>query len=181
MPYRRSLLVVYFIYSSAHYIWPHVHCICVITPTLPMISQPLYVWYHILYMCDIAQCLYLWHHKLYDVLTLYGITHSVMTTQPLCLTSHPVYLCRHTPCTNLIKTCVCMTSQPLYIWQHIHSLWHHTTLFITWSPLYLTSHALYLTSRPLYLCHHTHTTDDITATPSMISRPVYMWHPILYI
>ena len=36
-----------------HSIWPHLHCICVITPTLLMISQPVYVWYHIRYLCDI--------------------------------------------------------------------------------------------------------------------------------
>ena len=30
-----------------------VHCICVITPTLSMTSQPLYGWYHIQYICDI--------------------------------------------------------------------------------------------------------------------------------
>ena len=44
------------------------------------------VWYPIHYMCDITQCLYLSHDTLYDydISTLYGITHSVMTTQPLC-------------------------------------------------------------------------------------------------
>ena len=55
----------------------------------------------------------------YDISTLYGITHSVMTTQPLCnftatmsditptvsVSSHPV--------DQFIKTSVCMTSQPL--------------------------------------------------------------------
>ena len=112
---------------------------------------------------------------------LYMASQTVITTQPLCLISHPVYLCHHIKCTSYIKPSACMTSQPLYIWQHmqyiwkhIHSLWHHNSLFMTWSPLYLTSCSL-------YLCHHTHTTDDITATLSMISRPVYMWHPILYI
>ena len=154
------------------------------------------VWCHIHYVCYITQWLYLWHQTqyVYDIFTLYGITHSVITSQPLCAftaTMPDITLSvfwHYTQCTNVMKRSVCMSSQPLYvwhhmhyIWHHIHSLWHHTTLFMTSSPLYLTSHPLYLTSHPLYLCNHTHSLSDIIATLCMISRTVYMWHPIHYL
>ena len=51
-----------------YYIRHHVRCICVITATLSMISQPLYVWYHIQYM---------W----------YILSTILMTLYPLCMTS----------------------------------------------------------------------------------------------
>ena len=41
------------------YIWTHVHCICVITPTLLLISQPPYVWYHNQYICDIISTIFM--------------------------------------------------------------------------------------------------------------------------
>ena len=47
-----------YIWHQVHCIWPHVHCICVITPTLLMTSQPLYKWYHIQYICDIISPLF---------------------------------------------------------------------------------------------------------------------------
>ena len=76
-------------------------------------------------------------------------------------------------CISFIKSSVCMN--------HIHYLWHHTTLFMTSSPLYMISYPLYLTSRPLYLCHHTHSIHDIIAKICMMSHPVYVWPPIHYI
>ena len=42
-----------YVWHQVHCIWPRVHCICVITPTLSMTSQQLYGWYHIQYICDI--------------------------------------------------------------------------------------------------------------------------------
>ena len=45
--------------TSSHCILPHVHCICVITPTLLMTSQTLYWWYHIQYICDIIAPVYM--------------------------------------------------------------------------------------------------------------------------
>ena len=139
-------------------------------------------------MCDITQCLYLWYHTLYvyDISTLYGIKHSVLTTQPLCNFTAtmsditPQYLCPHTQWINFIKPSVCMTSQPLcvwhrmhYVWHHIHNIGHHTTLCMTSGPLYLTS-------LPVYLCHNIHPIDDITAT-YVWSHIQYLWHHIHYI
>ena len=133
-------------------------------------------------MCDITQCLYVWHHTLhvYDICTLYGIIHSVMTTQQLCNFTATMYvwhhthtICHHNPWINFIKPIVYITSYTL-TWHHIHNWGHHITLCMTSGPLYLTSF-------PLYLCHHTHTIDDITATICMTSHPVYLWHHIHYI
>ena len=44
------------------------------------------VWCHIHYVCYITKWHYLWHQTLYvyDIFSLYGIRHSVMTSKPLC-------------------------------------------------------------------------------------------------
>ena len=86
---------VHYIYHHIHSIWPHVHCIYVITPTLSMISQPPYVWYHIQYTCDILSTIF-------------------MTSYPLCKTTqhgvllipHSAYVWRHLH----------------YRWYHFHSI-----------------------------------------------------------
>ena len=100
---------VAYVCHHVHYTWHRIHPLWQ-QPFVLMTSQDYIwhivycVWYHIHYMCDIRKCLYLRPHTLYvkDICTLYGITHIVMTTQPLCnftattLTSHPLYLCCHT-------------------------------------------------------------------------------------
>ena len=48
-----------YVWHQVHSIWPHFHCISVITPTLSMISQPLYVWPHIQYICDITSTIFM--------------------------------------------------------------------------------------------------------------------------
>ena len=48
-----------FFWHHTNYIWHVIHCICVITPTLSMISQTLYVWYHIQYVCDIISTIFI--------------------------------------------------------------------------------------------------------------------------
>ena len=119
-------------------------------------------------------------HSVYDISTLYGITHRVMTTLPLCnftatmsditstlsLSSHPVDQFYHTQCMCETTATMCMASYALHE-HHIHNLGYHTTLCMT-------SGALYLTRLPLYLCHHNHPIDDITATICMTSHQVYL-------
>ena len=130
---------------------------------------------------DITQSMFMTYpHYMASHTVLWQQTH-YGTSQPLCLTSHPLYLCHHMPWIKFIKPSVCMTSQPLcvrhhmhYMWHHIHNLRHHTTLCMTSGPLSLTS-------LPLYLCHHSHPIDDITATICMSSHPVYLWYHIHYI
>ena len=48
-----------------HYNWPHVHCICVITSTLSMISQPINVWYHIQYLYDVLSTIFITSYPLF--------------------------------------------------------------------------------------------------------------------
>ena len=62
-PTFSMVLHLLYVGHHTHYI-RHVHCICVSTPTLSMISQPLYVWYLIQYN-EIFCPLYLWHHMHY--------------------------------------------------------------------------------------------------------------------
>ena len=127
-------------------------------------------------------------HSIFMTYPLYMASHRVLwehnicvNSQPLCLTSHPQYLCHHTHWKNFIKPCVCMTSQPLCVWHHIHYMWHRIHNLGHHITLCMTSGPLYLTSLPLYFCHHPHPIDDITATICMNSHPVYLWHHIHYI
>ena len=127
-------------------------------------------------------------HSMVMTYPLYIASHKVLwphnncvTSQPLCLSSHPLYLCHHSQWINFIKSSVCMTSQPLCVWHHMQYMGHHMHnlgCHITWC---MTSGPLSLTSIPMHLCHHTNTIDDITATICMTSYPVYMWHHIRYI
>ena len=122
-PLRQQPLV--FMTSYSLYWWHHMH----------YIWQVIYcVWYHIHYIRDITQCLFLCHHTLYvyDISTLYGITHSVMTTQQLCnftatmsyitptvsLSSHPVDQFYQTQCMYEITATMCMTSHALHVTSH---------------------------------------------------------------
>ena len=156
------------------------HALYMTSHLLCMISHSLYVWHHTM--------TYLWYHTLYvyDKSSLYGITHSVMTTQQLCnftatmsditptvsVSSHPL---------DQFYQTKCMTPQPLCVWHHMHYMWHHIHNLGHHTTLCMTSGPLYLTSLPLYLCHHTHPIDDIRATICTNSHPVYMWHHIHYI
>ena len=66
------------------YIKHRVHCICVITPALSMISKPLYLWYHIQYMWDILSTIFMTSYPL------------GMISQPAVLiTPHSAYVWHH--------------------------------------------------------------------------------------
>ena len=120
-----------------NYIINCVYCICVITPTLSMISQPLYVWYHFLYMGDNLSTIFL---------TLYPLC---MTTQPwVLITPHSAYVWHH----------LC------YRRRHIRSITPSQNLYDFTSTSGMTSHHLYQKSQQLYLCHHNLSTD---ITPSL--------------
>ena len=119
-----------------HYIRYHIHSICVITPTLSMISQPLYVWYHIQYMWDILSTIFM---------TLYPLC---MISQPsVLITPHSAYVWHHLH----------------YRRRHIHSTTPSYNLYDFTSTSGMTSHMLCQTLHQLYLCHHNLYT-DITPT-----------------
>ena len=98
-----------------YYIINHVHCICVITATLSMISQPLYVWYHFQYMGD-------------NLSTIFFISYPLcLTTQPwVLITPHSAYVWQH----------LC------YSRCHIHSMTPSDNLYEFTSTSGMTSHLL---------------------------------------
>ena len=138
---------VAYVCHHVHYTWHHIHPLRQ-QPLVFMTSHALYWWhhmhyiwhviycvfYHIHYMCHITQCLYLWHHTLYvyDISTLYGVTHSVMTTQPLCnftatmsditptvsVSSHQLDQFHQTQCMYDITATMCMASYALHVTSH---------------------------------------------------------------
>ena len=118
------------------YIRHHVHCISVISPTLSMISQPLYVWYHIQYMWDILSTMF-------------------MTSYPLCMTSQTCVLI--TPHSAYVWHHLCYRRHQIHSTKPSHNLYDFTTTSA------MTSHSLYQTSQQLYLYHHNLST-DITPT-----------------
>ena len=118
-----------------HYIRHRVHCICVITPTLSMISHPLYVWYDIQYMWVILSTTFLTSYP------------QCMTTQCELITPHLAYIWHLLP----------------YRRRHIHSITPRHRLYDFTSTSGMTSHPLYQISHQLYLCHHNLST-DITPT-----------------
>ena len=112
----------------------HNACISDITQSMFM-TYPLYIGSHTV----------LWQHS-----------HCV-TSQPLCLTSHPQY--RHHShyvydiiCTTCDITSTVLDITPLYVSDQVHSIWPH------------------------FLC-----TSVITPTISMLSQPLYVWPHIQYI
>ena len=152
------------------------------------------VWYHIHYMCDITECLYLWHHTLYvyDISTLYDITHSVMTTQPLCnftatmsditptvsVPSHPVDQFYQAQCMYDITTTICMTSYALNMTSHpLFRASHHFMYYIksTITDLMCT---VSVSSCPPYQWYQSHSMYDITSSISVTSYPLYLWQNI---
>ena len=161
-----------------HYIWHVIYC----------------VWYHIHFMCDITQCLYLWHgtHYVYDISTLYGVTHSVMTTLPLCnftatmsdvtptesVSSHPVDQFYHTQCMCEITATMCMISYALHETSHSQfRVSHHFMYDIRCTLSDLTS-TVSLSSHPPYRWYHSHYMYDLTSSISVTSHPLYLWHNI---
>ena len=153
--------------------WPYLHCICVITPTLSMISQPTYMWYHLWYTCDILHTIYMISYPL------------CMTPQHCVLIPHSAYVWHHLH----------------YRWYHIHSITPNRRIYDVTSTPGMASQPQYQTSHSLYLCHHNLSTDiiptfvwhpthymcdimctlyNIISTPYVITL-LYLWHHSLYI
>ena len=97
-----------------------------------MISQPLYVWYHIHYMWDLLFSIF-------------------MTSYPLCTTSQCCVLI--TPHSDSVWHHLCFRRRQIHSITPSHNLYDFT------STSGMTSHSLYLTSHQLYLCHHKLSTD----------------------
>ena len=120
-----------------YYIWYHVHCICVITSTVLMISHQMYFWDHILY--NSRQHI---HCIRNDSLWICVITPTRS------MTSHPFYAWHHTHCIFVI------TTSPLI---------SHPLLYDIKPTIYVTSYRLYITSHPLLMSSHYFTYDISTS------------------
>ena len=160
--------------------FPHVHCICVITPNLLMTSQPLHGRYYMQYICDIISPMfltkyplsmtsqhsvlmsphsaYVWHplhcrwHRIHSITPNNAIYDVTSTSR---ITSHPCI--RH--CTHCIFV---ITTSPLIS----HPLLNDIT------PTFcVTSYALYRTSHPIIMsslyCTYDITTSIFESTSSM--------------
>ena len=183
-----------------HDTWHHIHTLWQ-QPLEFMTSHALYslhhmhyiwqliysAWCHIHYVCYITQCLYLWHQTLYvcDIFTLYGITHSVMTTQTLCA---------------FTATMPDITLSVLLTWHTMYQFYEKKWLHVITASICMTPYALHMTSHPLFLASHhfihevkstisnhiqsiwphVHCICVITPTLSMISQPPYIWYHIQY-
>ena len=166
--------------NNPQYSWHHMHYIWHVIYS---------VLYHIHYMCDITKCLYLWHHTLYvfDISILYGITHSVMTTQLLCnftatmsditptvsVPSHPLDQFYQTKCMYDITATMYMTSYALHVTSHPQLRTSHHFMYDIRSTLSDLSFTVSLSSHPPYQWYHSHYMYDLT--------PSYLWHHIHYI
>ena len=134
-----------------------------------MISQPVYVWYHVHYTCDILSTIFI-------------------TSYPLCMTTqycvllipHSAYVWQHLTTDDITSTLsqwttVFMMSYPLQAWHNTHFIRHHThcIFLITTSPLIsypllydiipticVTSNAFYITSYQLLMSSHYSTFDN---------------------
>ena len=148
---------------------PYVHCICATTPTLSMISQPPYIWYHIRYMCD-------------SLPTMFMISYPLCKTTQHCLLliPHSAYVW-HICTTDDIKSTLSQQNH------HIYDV--TSTSGMASQPQYQTSHPLYLCHHnlstdiiPTFVWHHTHYKCDIICTLyNIISTPyvftlLYLWH-----
>ena len=156
-----------------HYIRHHVHCICVITPTLPMISQPLlcmishpvYVRHSVYYIYDIIPTMYennpvCWlHHTLhmYDIICATEDVTSTLTHQAtIFMISHPIQAYHHSPCIrNDTNSVFVITTSPLK---------SHPLLYDITPTICVTSYALCMTSYPLLMSSHYFTYDSTTLT-----------------
>ena len=158
---------------QVHYIWPHVQCICVITPNLSVISQTLYIWHHIQYISDIISTIFM---------TEYPV--NITSQHSLLMTPHSAYIWQSLH----------------YKWGRIHSFTSNHSIYEVTYTSGMTSQPLYQTSHPLYLYHHTVSIDisptlvwhhtnllcdiiwtiyNITPNPYVITL-LYLWYHSLY-
>ena len=89
-----------FMRHHSHYLCPHTHCIENITCILGMTSHSPYMWHR-------------FHYGRHHILTLWPQTTVLMSSQPLYLTSCPLYLCHHIHGIYDITPTVILRSHPL--------------------------------------------------------------------
>ena len=145
---------------QSYYICHRIHCICVITSTLLMISHQLSLWVLMRYIRrHHIHCL--WHHIHY----IFNITSTVSVS------SHPHLRWYHTLCMYDITPPVFITPYTLYKASHPHFMTSHIFYHITCTVL--------MTSLPC-IWHCIHSIDDLWPTACMIPHLLYVWHFMHY-
>ena len=145
-----------FLGHHTHYVWHCIHCICVLTSTVLMMS-------HQLYLCNLIRYIW-WHHihcKRHHIHYICNITTTVSGS------SHPFFRWYHTLCMYDITPTVCITSYMLYKASHPHFMTSHHIICDSTCTVLMTSPPRYLTLHLLYLCHHNHSSDDFW--------PIFLW------
>ena len=153
-----------FLWHHTRYIWHCIHCICVITSTVLMISRQLYLWDLIFYVW--------WHH-----------IHCIQYHIYYICKSHTLSLCHHNHSFDVITPFVCMTSHRysyiiIYTIEGITHFMtsHHYIYYVITILLFMSSHALHSWHHSHYIWHCIHCICVITDTLLMISDLLYIWH-----
>ena len=145
-------MTLHVLYSShhPHYIWNGLYLICVITTTLLLVSDQLYVWHHNHFTFAILCTLHNVTSTLYDFTPLY-LSHYIHCIHDI---THPIYDITH----MAIETLYLLSDQ----------------LYLTLHPLYL-CHQTHISviPHPLSICHHTHYTCDIVFSIHAITTNIY--------
>ena len=118
--YDDSISIVYditftiFVTSQTLYLCHQTHTFDVIIPFVCLTSHP-YL-YNIKYTIKASHTHFMTSYRI-----IYDITCTVlMTSLPLYLTLHPLYLCHHNHSIYDFWPTVCMTSHPVYVWHLMH-------------------------------------------------------------
>ena len=141
-PVCRATYTLYMRHHS-HYLCPHTHCIDNITCILGRKSHSPYMWHR-------------FHYARHHILTLWPKTTGFKSSQPIYLTSCPLYLCHHIHCIDHITPTVIMRSHPLEFTTSypLYAIWHPlyditTTAFMASDTLHITSPPGFMTCHPL--------------------------------
>ena len=134
--------------------WHRIHCICVITSTVLMISHQLNFWDLICY--------------------IWWITSIVYDITALCVSSHPLFQWYNTLCMYDNTATLCLISYTLYKVTRPHFMTSHQIIYEITCPVFMTSLTLYLQWHPPYLCNHNDSMDGLRISVCMTSHPLYV-------
>ena len=163
-----------------------------ITCTIYDMSSTVYDFTFTLCVTSHNACISDMAHSVYDISTLYGITHRVMTTLPLCNftatmsditptvsgSSHPFDQFYQAQCMYDITATMCMTSYALYVTSHKQFRRSHHFMYDIKSAVSDLTSIVSVSSHPPYRWYHSHYMYDLTSSISVTSHPLYLWHNI---
>ena len=150
-----------FLWHHTHYIYHHINAISFPTWTVLMISQQLYLWDLIRYICQ--------HH-------IHRIVYNSLLT--VFVPSQPLYLCfpltqwYHTLFIYDIARTIWKTSDTLYKVSHPQFMTSRHIIDDITCVVFMSSLPRYLTLHPEYLSPHNHSKYDLWTTVCMTSHPL---------